>query len=762
MTLAEATRRRGYVLLQALALLGFSTLGLRGGQLCGAGAAWLAAAACLQGLPRPRPRDLAPGHLHAFGLAMAGAALLLQAALPPGAAPGPDRPVMLVGGLWTALYLGSIGGMFLLVRRRRGGAARERGALADAAVVAVGSALLAWVLVIRPQAGNGPLALLLGRAVFHPVLDLAIGALALRLLVEGGLRHPSLRLAGAAMLALMTADLGWALSAAGGDPQGSWPLAPWIHGVLFLLSFALLGAAALHPSRAAAERPEEPALLAAPLPVGLTLASLAAPALLLLEVLQGQVKDGVAIALSSSLLFLLVVARMVVLLRRLEVRTVELGERHESLRVEREITDRYLSAEQERVARETALRAALARNNEELGRAVQMKDEFLATMSHELRTPLNAILAMSEALTEGVYGELPAPQRECVDVVEASGRHLLSLINDVLDLSKIEAGALDINLFPVDVRAACHGSLQFVRELAHRKSIRIHEDLSEPFSLMADERRLKQMLINLLSNAVKFTPAGGQIGLEVARDRQRGRVRFTVWDTGPGIAREQAERLFKPFVQLGGGPDRPQQEGTGLGLALVYRMAELHGGSVALENELSSGSRFSVYLPWQEPDGSGAPAAEPDPDPAPGDPAAPPPAPPQDSPLVLLAEDNEINARVMRDFLLAKGCQVLLAASGGEAIERARAHPPDVILMDIQMPGMDGLEATRRLRADPALVHTPIIALTALAMPGDRERCLEAGANDYQTKPVNLASLVARIRQQLQTRRAPLDLRSAG
>jgi CheY-like chemotaxis protein len=387
---------------------------------------------------------------------------------------------------------------------------------------------------------------------------------------------------------------------------------------------------------------------------------------------------------------------------------------------------------------------------------VRVKDQFLANMSHELRTPIGIILSMAEALREGVYGPLPPDQTECMGLLESSGRHLLDLINDILDLSKIEAGDLQLALTSVNVPAVCRTSLQFVREQAFRKNIRIRQALADDLpSISADQRRLKQMLINLLSNAVKFTPEGGEIGLEVRRDPQRGGLSFLVWDTGPGIAAEQASRLFKPYVQLEGGAE-PKQEGTGLGLALVYRMAELHGGSVALESEVARGSRFSFYLPCPEDAPAASLAAGESGEHAAPLPVAPAPIVGVDRPWVLLAEDNEISARVVGDFLQARGCQVVTAGSGIEALERARARKPDVILMDIQMPGMDGLEATRQIRRDERLSATPIIALTALAMPGDRERCLQAGADDYLPKPLNLTALVARIRGLLRPAPAPV------
>jgi CheY-like chemotaxis protein len=244
------------------------------------------------------------------------------------------------------------------------------------------------------------------------------------------------------------------------------------------------------------------------------------------------------------------------------------------------------------------------------------------------------------------------------------------------------------------------------------------------------------MLVNLLGNAVKFTPEGGSIGLDVRGNKALGKVRIVVWDTGVGIPPEQRDRLFKPFVQLDSKLSR-QYDGTGLGLALANGMAELHGGTIDVDSTVDQGSRFEVTLPW-DPDAQSAAQI----------------APEEDSPddgsvqtmmleqaLVLLVDDNEGNLEMLSTFLRIKGCRVLTASNGVEAIALAKERLPDVILMDVQMPEMDGLEATRLLRAEPALRLTPIIALTALAMPGDRERCLDAGMDDYLTKPLGLKEL---------------------
>jgi PAS domain S-box-containing protein len=408
--------------------------------------------------------------------------------------------------------------------------------------------------------------------------------------------------------------------------------------------------------------------------------------------------------------------------------------------------------EAERAALEEE-RALLARRVEErtaelnianagLRQAARAKDEFLAGMSHELRTPLTAILGMSEVLQEQFFGPLNEKQVWYVHTIEESGRHLLALINDILDLSKVEAGKVELQISRVVVESVCQASLQFIKEAAHRKQVKVSFSLDNKVSTMqADERRLKQLLVNLLSNAVKFTSEGGDVGLEVLGDAERQMVHFIVWDTGIGITRENIGRLFQPFVQLDSSLSR-QYSGTGLGLSLVKRLAELHGGSVSVESKVGKGSRFTVSLPWQEASGGRQEAG----------------GKMQEAPFVLhpascilLAEDDETNLTTMSDYLSAKGYRVIVARDGHEVIQRAREDRPDVVLMDIQMPGMDGLEAIRHIRAepDPRVAQVPIIALTAIAMSGDRQRCLDAGANEYLSKPVSLKELVEVIETQL-------------
>ena len=381
--------------------------------------------------------------------------------------------------------------------------------------------------------------------------------------------------------------------------------------------------------------------------------------------------------------------------------------------------------------------------NQELGRAMRMKDEFLASMSHELRTPLTGILGLSEILQMGPYGQLNEKQNQAVHMIRDSGQHLLELINDMLDLSKIEAGMLELEIQPLALEDICQASLQLVKGMAGKKRQQISLAMTPPaIAIQADGRRLKQMLVNLLSNAIKFTPEAGPIGLEVRASPAEQQVRLTVWDTGMGIAPQDLERLFQPFVQLD-----EHQAGTGLGLVLVKRLAELHGGTVSVTSAPGQGSRFTISLPWQ-PEPPGAEVANADA----ADDETLPELPNAASYVILLAEDSQVNILLIGDFLQSLGCRTVFAANGRQALEKAQEYHPDLILMDVQMPEMDGLSAIRRLRQDPEFARTPIIALTALAMPGDRERCLAAGASDYLTKPVRLAQLGALIRRLLEAR----------
>jgi PAS domain S-box-containing protein len=427
-------------------------------------------------------------------------------------------------------------------------------------------------------------------------------------------------------------------------------------------------------------------------------------------------------------------------------------------REQAELALQELNAELEQRVEERT--AELSAANAALARASHLKDEFLASMSHELRTPLTAVLNLSEALQEQTYGPLTEKQLRSLRTIEESGRHLLGLINDILDLSKVEAGYLNLEIDECSVRDVCQSSLQLVKGMAQKKQQNITFMSSpETFQLRADARRLKQMLVNLLSNAIKFTPEGGLVGLLVEADDFAKVVQFTVWDNGIGIATKDLPKLFRPFTQLDSGLSR-QQAGTGLGLALVQRMADLHGGSVSVESTPGQGSRFTIILPWVIKPLDAMPSRKRTTGLLRGrtQPLTSLQVASGTPPLILLADDNETNVNTYSDYLQAKGFQVAVAHNGEEAIQMAEKFTPDLILMDIQMPGVNGLEATRRIRRHPnqRIATIPVIALTALAMSGDRELCLGAGANEYLSKPVSLAVLIQTIETQM-VRTTPLQ-----
>jgi PAS domain S-box-containing protein len=398
----------------------------------------------------------------------------------------------------------------------------------------------------------------------------------------------------------------------------------------------------------------------------------------------------------------------------------------------RDVTARRAAELAERRSREE-----LARKNAELSRSGRIKDEFLAATSHELRTPLTGILGMTEALTDGLYGELTEPQKKALSTVDESGRHLLELINDILDFSRAESGQLELHVERTSVRSLCDAALALVRESARRKHQRMHFSIHpDDIEIEADARRVKQMLVNLLGNAVKFTPERGRISLDVELGAASDEVRFVVADDGIGIAQEDLAKLFRPFTQLDGALAR-RQAGTGLGLSLVQRMAELQGGGVQVESAVGKGSRFTLILPSVGLGARGGPSSLRHF--APSSREIEPPASVRPR-RVLVVDDNELNLGFLVDFLRSIGHRVSVARNGLQAIDQTRELRPDIVLMDLQMPELDGLEATRRIRADDDehVASTPIVALTALALEGDRERALEAGVDDHLAKPVAL------------------------
>jgi signal transduction histidine kinase/CheY-like chemotaxis protein len=368
--------------------------------------------------------------------------------------------------------------------------------------------------------------------------------------------------------------------------------------------------------------------------------------------------------------------------------------------------------------RMTARIAELRLVNERLARAMQAKDAFLAGMSHELRTPLNAILGIAELLGDGTYGPLARQQLRPLETIRSNGNLLLDLINDILDLAKIEAGREELSLESVRPAEACAAALGLVAEGAQARGITLERRLA-PWAppLMADSRRLTQILVNLLGNALKFTPSGGTVGLDLAVEAGGAAIRFTVRDSGVGIAACQQRRLFQAFSQADGELSR-RGGGSGLGLALVARLAQLHGGSVALESQPGAGCRISVTLPC-------APQA--------GDPGVA--SARLDSMATLVIDEHEPTAQALASQLRAAGAGCLVAAGDAAASALARLCVLAAVFVALPMSDHQGEALLPRLRAmlRPA---TRLVAIGTVLLPDSAERALAAGADLFLPRPV--------------------------
>ena len=366
----------------------------------------------------------------------------------------------------------------------------------------------------------------------------------------------------------------------------------------------------------------------------------------------------------------------------------------------------------------------LERKSAELQVASEHKSAFLASMSHELRTPLNAVIGFSEVLLDRMFGELNERQAEYLEDILSSGKHLLELLSEILDLSKVEAGRMELEFSDFSVRQVIEHAIALVRERAASHGIALVVEIDPSVDVIeSDELRFKQVVLNLLSNAVKFTPDGGHVLVRSTRTERR--LTVTVTDDGIGIPAEDTERIFEAFHQ--GRRGAAHEEGTGLGLTLCRRIVTLMGGEMTLQTKVGVGSTFSFAIPIRENDAAGDAASR-----------------HADEPVVVVIDDDRASLDLVAAYLDGVPVRMVRARDGRDGLMTTRRLRPAAVLLDIRLPDIDGWEVLEQLRRDPQTAELPVIIVSIV---DERPRGLAAGATDYLIKPVGRDALLGALRR---------------